>query len=102
MAHAAWLRLVARDLDLQRLPVASFHTQTRSVRSAGDEDELADLVSVFLTPEAALSGSGVITESDRGQVLDAVIDYGGELLIGGGEQGRRGRCRRPAPERACS
>jgi hypothetical protein len=81
MAHAAWLRLVARDLDLQGLPVASFHTQTRSVRHAGDEDEPADLVSVFLAPEAPLSGGGVITESDRGQVLDAVIDYGGELLV---------------------
>lgn len=81
MAHAAWLRLVARDLDLQRLPVATFQTQTRSVRHAGDKDEPADLASVFLTPEAPLSGGGVITESDRGQVLDAVIDYGGELLV---------------------
>ena len=81
MAHAAWLRLVARDLDLQRLPGRDFPTQTRSVRHAGDEDEPADLVSVFLTPEAPLSGGGVITESDRGQVLDAVIDYGGELLV---------------------
>ena len=81
MAHAAWLRLVARDLDLQRLPAAGFHTQTRSVRSATDEDEPAEFVSVFLTPEAPLSGGGVITESDRSQVLDAVIDYGGELLM---------------------
>src|SRR3954451_3577958 len=64
MAHAAWLRLVASGLDLQRLPVATFHTQTRSVRHGGAEDEPADLVSVFLTPEAPLSGTGVITESN--------------------------------------
>ncbi len=81
MAHAAWLRLVARDSDLSRLPLATFQTQTRAVRQAGDEDEPADLVSVFLTPEAPLTGAGIVTESDRGQVLDAVIDYGGELLV---------------------
>lgn len=81
MAHAAWLRLAAPDRALQRLPVASFRTQTRSMRHAGNEDEPAELVSVFLTPEAPLSGGGVITESNRAQVLDAVIDYGGELLV---------------------
>lgn len=51
------------------------------MRHAGDEDEPADLISVFLTPEAPLSGGGVITESDRTQVLDAVINYDGELLV---------------------
>ena len=81
MAHAAWLRLVAPERHLQQLPVASFRTQTRAVRLAGEEDEPADLVSVFLTPEAPLSAAVVITESDRTQVLDAVIDYGGELLV---------------------
>lgn len=82
MAHSAWLRLVAPERHLQQLPRAEFRTQTRAVRHAGEEDEPADLVSVFLTPEAPLSdGDVVITESDRTQVLDAVIDYGGELLV---------------------
>jgi hypothetical protein len=81
MAHAAWLRLMSADHDLHGLPVATFLTQTRALRQAGDRDEPAALVSVFLAPEAPLSGGGVITESDRGQVLDAVIDYGGELLV---------------------
>lgn len=75
MAHTAWLRLVARERALQQLPVAEFRTQTRAVRHAGEDDEPADLVSVFLTPEAPLTdGDVVITESDRTQVLDAVID----------------------------
>jgi hypothetical protein len=82
MAHAAWLRLVAPERHRQQLPVAEFRTQTRAVRYAEEEDEPADLVSVFLTPEAPLSSDdGVITESDRTQVLDAVVDYGGELLV---------------------
>ena len=82
MAHAAWLRLVAPERHLQQLPAAEFRTQTRAVRYAEEEDEPADLVSVFLTPEAPLSGGDVvITESDRTQVLDAVVDYGGELLV---------------------
>ena len=82
MAHAAWLRLVAPERHLQQLPVAAFRTQTRAVRQAGEEEEPADLVSVFLTPEEPLtSGDVVIVESDRTQVLDAVIDYSGELLV---------------------
>ena len=82
MSHAAWLRLVAPERHLQQLPVAEFRTQTRAVRHAGEEDEPADLVSVFLTPEVPLtSGDVVITESDRTQVLDAVVNYGGELLV---------------------
>ena len=36
MAHTAWLRLVAPDRELQRLPVASYDTQCRAVRD-GEE-----------------------------------------------------------------
>ena len=81
VAHAAWLRLVAPDRQLQHLPAASFATQTAPSATPATEDEPAELVSVFLTPEAPLTGGGVVTESDRAQVLDAVIDYGGELLV---------------------
>jgi hypothetical protein len=73
MAHTVWLRLVAPDHNLPALPVATFQTQMRSVRHAGDADEPVALASVFLTPEVPLTGGGVVTESDRGQVLDAVI-----------------------------
>jgi hypothetical protein len=81
MAHTVWLRLVAADRELQKLPGATYVTQRRAVREATEEDEPADLISVFLAPEEPLSGGGVVTESDRGQVLDAIIDYGGELLV---------------------
>jgi len=80
-AHAVWLRFVAPDRQLQWLPLATFAIQRRAVRHASPEAEPADLISVFLAPEEPLSGGGVVTESDRGQVLDAVIDYDGELLI---------------------
>jgi len=79
--HAVWLRLVAPDRQLQQLPVASFATQRRMLRKASADVESADLISVFLAPEEPLSGGGIVTESDRGQVLDAIIDYGGELLV---------------------
>jgi hypothetical protein len=81
LAHAAWLRLAVPGRELYQLAAAVFRTQTRAVRYAEDTDEPADLVSVFLTPEAPLTGGAVLTESDRTQVLDAVIDYGGELLV---------------------
>lgn len=81
MAHAAWLRLVAPGRQLQQLPPAAFATQRRTVREARESDEPADLVSVFLAPEEPLAGGGAVRASDRDQVLDAVIDYGGELLV---------------------
>lgn len=80
-AHNVWLRLVAPERQLQQLPVASFATQRRALRETGPEAEPADLISVFLTPEEPLAGAGIVTESDRGQVLDAIIDYEGELLV---------------------
>jgi hypothetical protein len=81
IAHTAWLRLIAPDRRIEQLPPASFDTQVRAVRHASADDDPAELVSVFLTPEEPLPGDRVVTESDRGQVLDAVIDYGGELLV---------------------
>lgn len=81
MAHTVWLRLVAPERELQQLPPADYTTQRRAIREAEDGDDPADLVSVFLAPEKPLTGGGIVTESDRGQVLDAIIDYGGELLV---------------------
>jgi hypothetical protein len=81
MAHVGWLRLVAPDRQLQMLPKADFATQRHAIRRASENAEPAELISVFLAPEKPISGGGVVTESDRTQVLDAIIDYGGELLV---------------------
>lgn len=80
-AHATWLRFVAAERQLQYLPMATFATQRRVLHQAGADADSADVISVFLAPEEPLSGGGIVTESDRGQVLDAIVDYGGELLV---------------------
>lgn len=79
LAHVEWLRLIAPDRSLRALPSAEFDTQRRAVRVDGDGVEQAELVSVFLAPERPQSGGGDVVESDRGQVLDAIVDYG-ELI----------------------
>lgn len=81
LAHVAWLRLVDPARRLYELPPARFDTQRAAVRLAGKGDEPVELVSVFLAPEEPVSGGGIVTETDRGQVLDAIINYGGELLV---------------------
>jgi hypothetical protein len=67
----------SRLTELQRLPAPKFETSRRAVREVPDDEEPADRVSVYLAPEAPLSGGGVLFESDRGQVLDAIVDFGG-------------------------
>jgi len=78
MAHVEWLRLAAAKRFLWALPPAEFDTQRRAVRTDGNDDgtEQAELISVFLAPEQPQSGGGDVVESDRRQVLDAIIDYG--------------------------
>ncbi|MEJ7656807.1 MAG: hypothetical protein WKF33_07245 [Thermoleophilaceae bacterium] len=83
MAHASWLRRIAPSLALTELPPATFTSQRRSVRSGADQagdPEGPRVLSVFLGPEAADTGE-VVRESDRGQVLDAILRYGAELVV---------------------
>jgi len=80
MAHACWLRLVNPELDLAQLPAANFETQKREVTLGERREGEAVLISVFLTPETPVE-SGLVTEDDRLQVLDAIIDYGGERVV---------------------
>jgi hypothetical protein len=78
VAHVEWLRLAIPERFLRTLPPAEFDTQRRAVRADGGDDgmEQAELVSVFLAPERPQSGGGGVVESDRRQMLDAIIDYG--------------------------
>ena len=80
LAHVEWLRLIAPRRSLRELSRAEFKTQTRAVRSASDDTEGAEVISVFLAPEQPQSGGGDVVESDRDQVLDAVVDYE-ELVV---------------------
>jgi len=84
MAHVAWLRRVDESLTLADLPPATFDTQRRAVLSRPpsrrDDPEGPRVISVFLGPDVEASG-GEVRESDRGQVLDAIIDYGGEVVV---------------------
>lgn len=81
LAHVEWLRLVDDKRSLRALPGARLDTQRRAVRHGDDEVERAELISVFLAPERPQAGGGEVVKSDRGQMLDAIIDYGGELVV---------------------
>jgi hypothetical protein len=58
-----------------------YNTQRRAVRYAGVADEHVSLVSVFLAPSEPLGDEVVVKTSERLQVLDAVIEYGEELVV---------------------
>ncbi len=81
-AHVAWLRRVANGYDLYALPEGEFETQKRAVRKPADSEAEREttLISVFLAPEKPLTDTAV-TESDRGQVLDGIINYGSDLCV---------------------
>jgi hypothetical protein len=81
MAHAAWLRIVEPDRQLHELPTPTFVTQQRALRYVGEDEPEAELISVYLAPEEPLSDDEVVVDSDRGQVLDAIIDYGGAVIV---------------------
>lgn len=81
LAHVEWLRLVEPARALRGLPSAGYDTQRREIAVSGDQTERPELLSVFLAPERPLSGGGDLVVSDRGQVLDAIVDYGGELVV---------------------
>lgn len=80
MAHATWLRLVDPDLSLPELPSPSFDTQKRDVPVTGEEGQEVRLISVYIAPEHPLT-TNIVTEDDRRQVLDAIIDYEGQPVV---------------------
>ena len=83
MAHQAWLELVAPGRRLHTLPSAEFATQRQRVLSSLDtltDGDAVPGVSVWLAPDAK-QVNATLKESDRQQVLDAIITYGGELVV---------------------
>ena len=58
-----------------------FDTQRRAVALEADENDPVPLVSVFLAPNEVLGDDVVVAESDRNQVLDAIITYPGALVV---------------------
>lgn len=81
VVHQAWLSRVAPGQRLHDLPPASYNTQRRAVRAAGVADEHVPLISVFLAPSEPLGDEAIVRASERLQVLDAVIEYGEELVV---------------------
>jgi hypothetical protein len=81
VAHEAWLMRAAPGRRLHELPVAVFNTQRRLVRTASNAEDQVSVVSVFLAPNAPLGTDVIVKESDRLQVLDAVIEYGDALVM---------------------
>ena len=81
IAHSEWLHLIDPTRRLGNLPAPTYETQRRLLRRATEQEEQAQLISVFLAPEHPLSGGGQVAESDRNQVLDGIINYGGELIV---------------------
>ena len=80
LAHVEWLRLVEPILSLSKLPPAEFDTQKREIGVAEGDAESAKLISIFHAPERPQESSADVVESDRGQVLDAILNYGGEVV----------------------
>ncbi len=81
VAHESWLARAAPGRRLPELPVAVFNTQRRAVRADGQAEDQVPLVSVFLAPNNPLGEDAIVMESDRQQVLDAVIEYGDALVM---------------------
>lgn len=81
IAHEAWLSRLPGSKHLWELPDASFVTQRRQIVIQDAPEDLLPLISVFPTPVASFDDSVVVAESDRKQVLDAIITYPGAQVI---------------------
>ena len=51
------------------------------MRAESNAEDEVPLISVFLAPNQPLGGDVIVKESDRHQVLDAVIEYGDALVM---------------------
>ena len=81
ITQEAWLTRAAPGRRLHELPVAVFNTQRRAVRVESSAEDQVPVISVFLAPNQPLGEDVIVKESDRHQVLDAVIEYGDALVV---------------------
>jgi hypothetical protein len=81
VTHAAWLARAVPGRRLHELPIAVFNTQRRAVREDSGAEDQVPVISVFLAPNQPLGEDVIVKESDRLQVLDAVIEYGDALVM---------------------
>jgi hypothetical protein len=81
-AHQAWLSLVAPNHKLYKLPQERrYDTQRRRIfDSTPDGDEPIEGISVLQAADAQ-AVEGPIQITDRGQVLDGIVQYGDKLVI---------------------
>lgn len=81
LAHEYWLARLGSQRRLADLPEAQFNTQRRDIPIEEEPDEPLPLISVFLGPTSSFDEETVVAESDRRQVLDAIISYPGTLVV---------------------
>ncbi len=81
IGHESWLARAAPGRRLHELPIAVFNTQRRAVREESGAEDQVPVISVFLAPNQPLGEDVIVRESDRLQVLDAVIEYGDALVM---------------------
>jgi hypothetical protein len=85
-AHQSWLRLVNPELDLSRLPAATFDTQTAQLTRAhllADDHNFESAVRGISVLQAAdvQPVSGPVTESERRAIFDGIVSYGNKLVL---------------------
>jgi hypothetical protein len=85
LAHATWLRLLDSNERLEALPAAQFRTQkaklvSRAHSARNAEEPPIRGISVLLAPDPQQRHAPVKT-TDRGQILDGIVQYGDDLVV---------------------
>ncbi len=83
ICHQAWLDLIDSERKLYDLPRAEFATQRQRILRddpAVPEGDAVPGISVWLTPGAP-EVQQAVQSSDRQQILDGIVTYGGALVV---------------------
>ncbi len=82
IAHESWLARAAPARRLHELPVGRLQHPAPGRRGSRARPRTrCRVISVFLAPNQPLGEDVIVKESDRLQVLDAVIEYGDALVM---------------------